>query len=279
MKPKRRPNQGEPLTADFPLATYSGIPQQIKLQDGPFDPSGEWAMKWSLYACIHGPQVIGDVTIRRDFGPIGGVSLRVHHTKKLMGGTRRLDALLHIGKREEADSTIARLSTPRWWSFRAVVLGAGGRPIPETRLERRLEVLDGKLRMVNRPFGGGAKSDSAESKKPTSQQIDMPADSPHFTTRWALFDAVARMAVEPVAAAEPMEFTLIDHCDQVKPDQRLIVRGKVTVELGGKPVEMTVIDQLGRGVMPFTYWIDSAGRPLLITTGLETYVLESASNV
>lgn len=277
MKPNRRPNQGEPLTADFPLTTYPGILRKFKLPGGMFDPNGAWQMRWTIYSCIQGPQPIGTVAIRRGFGPVGGVSLRVNHTKQLMGGMRRLDALLHIGRREEPNSDIARLSAPRWWSFRADVLDAAGRPIPQTRLDRRLEVKNGKLEISTRQALSG---EPAESLGGSTSSIELPTDTSNFTTRWALFDAVTRLAEQDSdVGRKPLYFTLIDHCDQIKPDQELSVRGKATVDFDGKPVELTAIDHLGRGIVPFTYWIDSSGRPLIISTGLEAYVLDLAVNV
>ena len=88
--------------------------------------------------------------------------------------------------------------------------------------------------------------------------------------RLALFDAVARL---PHKQFDPIEFTRIDHFDQVKPDQALAFRRTIETSIAGKKVQLHGYDQTGRGIMPFTYWVDNQGRTIVAISGLEAYLL------
>jgi hypothetical protein len=150
------------------------------------------------------------------------------------------------------------LSTPRQWSFRAQVFDEDGQPIPEALLERNVDVRNGKMHVTT------------DKDRPR----DYPLAGP-YTVNWALFDAVGRLPREPF---EPIRFTLVDHFDQVKPENKLVFRRAIDTPIADKTVRLYGFDQTGRGVMPWTYWVDQQGRVVVAISGLETYMLESASS-
>ncbi len=198
----------------------------------------------------------------RRVGPDGSVTLHVRHEKQLAGSPgavpaararpyRALEAVLRL------DAGAGPLSTPRQWSFQTQVFDETGQPIPEAGLQRRVLVEGGALRVTT--------GDAAQRSAP------LPGK---YTVNWALFDAVGRL---PRGPFEPIRFTLVDHFDQVKPEQTLVFRRGIDTPIGGKTVRLWGYDQTGRGVMPWTYWVDQQGRTVLVQSGLETYMLESAS--
>jgi hypothetical protein len=205
---------------------------------------------------------VGTLVLSRRAGADGKVSIRVRHEKILIGATRAgkpgaakprrvLQAVLQLGAGQTP------LATPRRWSFAAEVFDGSGQVIPEASLDRRAVVENGKLRITT--------GDGAARTVPLSGQ---------YTLNWALFDAVGRLPRKPF---EPIRFTLIDHFDQLKPDQTLVFRRAIETSVAGQTIQLCGFDQTGRGVMPWTYWVDNQGRVVVAISGLEAYMLESAS--
>ena len=254
--------QQHPLPDDFPISTLGGYRQNIVAPAGPFEPEGSWEQVFGIHSTGTGSSRVGTLTLTRRTGDGPGVSLGVRHEKRLTGSTgarrggpanprRVLEAELQLPDARH------RLSAPKAWSFQCRVFDAEGRVIPEASLKRRAIVQEGKLRLT-----------TGEAPPRT-----VPLEG-EYTVHWALFDAVARLPREPF---EPIGFTLVDHFDQVKPGQTLVFRRAIDTPIGGQSLRLFGFDQTGRGVMPWTYWVDQAGRAVVVVSGLETYMLESAS--
>ena len=254
--------QKHPLPDDFPISTLGAYREKIVAPDGPFEPQGDWTQVFGIHSTGTGTSRVGTLSLKRRARP-SGVSLTVRHEKLLTGSTggrvggalgsrRILDAVLNL------DAGKSPLSTPGQWSFRTRVLDEAGRAIPDAGLSRRAAVENGKLRVT-----------TGEDRTRTC-----PLDGP-YTVNWALFDAVGRL---PRGRFEPIRFTLVDHFDQIKPGQTLVFRRALDASLAGRTVRLYGFDQTGRGVMPWTYWVDEKGRVVVALSGLETYMLESASS-
>lgn len=244
------------LPDDFPISTLGDYRQKIVAPAGPFDVNGNWRQTFGFHSTGSGSSRVGTLTIERRIDG-GKVTIHVHREKLLTGGTAAgrgqprgvLDAEMRLGGDTE-------LSSPAEWLFHTQVLDAAGEPIADTELRRRCVVRDGRLEVTT--------GDAGPRTVPLAGR---------YTVNWALFDAVARLPREEFA---PIRFTLVHHFDQLKPQQELRFRRAIDAEIGGKTVRLYGFDQTGRGVMPWTYWIDEKGRPLVVISGLETYMLESA---
>jgi len=259
MPPRSKADTSHPLPADFPISTMGGsLRSQVEVPKGDFDPAGDWTQQYAIFN--NGPSTtsVGTLSIeRRTTG--GKVSLKIRHEKALSGSTgggakgskaqRVLNAVLQLGPKP------SRLSTPRRWSFTTKVMGADGSVIADAGLKRTASVEDGELKIAT----GDAKP----------RTVELAGD---YTLSWALFDAVARL---PREKFDPIDFTLIDHFDQVKPDHRLLYRGDVETTLGNTKSRLHAYDELGRGIMPVTHFVDAQGRVALVISGLEAYVLRS----
>ena len=104
----------------------------------------------------------------------------------------------------------------------------------------------------------------------------LPVAGP-YTLNWCLFDAVQRL---PREKTQPLGFTLIDHFDEPKADCTLAFRKRMDVAVaGGRTIATYSYDQLGRGNVPWVYWVDDRGRLLFVAAGLEAYALESSKQV
>jgi len=254
--------QKHSLPEDFPISTLGAYRENIVAPAGPFNRHGGWTCVFGIHSAAIGASRVGTLTLTRRLRADGGVSMQVRHEKKLTGPPdampakavqprRVLEAVMQIG------AGAGSLSTPSQWSFRSQLFDVDGSVIPEGALERRAIARNGSLEVTTGsgvartyPLAGG------------------------YTVCWALFDAVGRLPREPFA---PISFTLIDHFDQVKPDQELVFRKSIDVPIAGQAVRLHGFDHTGRGIMPFTYWVDDPGRLVVAISGLEAYMLESAT--
>ncbi len=110
---------------------------------------------------------------------------------------------------------------------------------------------------------------TAASVSGKAEEINM---SGPFSSNWSLFDAVQRLPFD----CRPLEFTLMEELELPKPEQRLSPGAAVEVELGGRVVKLRSFEQIGRGILPITYWLDDNQRLLVATGGRRSYLLEAA---
>jgi len=159
-----------------------------------------------------------------------------------------------------------RLPTPLAWSFLSELRDPKGQTLEGSRSEHSHEDLQG-----------------------------LPS-SP-YTLHWTLFECVPRLPKEPF---DPIQFTLLDHFDQVKPGYRLGFREDLVVALGGRQVQAAQVEELekgrvtrkvwdmegavatqlyaydlvGRGNVPWVFVVDEQGRLLYVVAGLEAYLID-----
>jgi len=229
----------------FPLCTFPNVHKLLSPPEGPFDAAGPWKANYGIYTLAGRPGRLGSLSLRRHVGGQGRVAIDLQHRKRLTGGEAILTAKLQL-------ATGNRLSTPVRWQFSRRVTAEQGL-VPGTQLAKSAVFASGKIEI-----GDGR----------TTRRIAMPGA---YTLNWALFDAVTRL---PREQTEPIEFTLIDHFDQVKPNHRLSFRESVDVTFSGKPVTLHAYDHLGEGIVPWVYHVDDAGRLLVAVSGLEGYLWE-----
>jgi len=241
-----------PLAAlPFPLGILAPRLSALRPPAGPFDPRGDWRLAYGVYTMAGGAgSRVGALRLARKAGAGEAFALSVDYDKIVVAGNRqRVTARLHC----RAD----RLATPGRWTFTSRLIDSSGVPIPDTLLEKSATVVDGQIEI-----------DDGRSKR----RLPVPQA---YTVNWALLEAVTRLPREPFG---PLEFTLLDHFDQLKPGQTLGYRESVRVGLGGQTARLEVYDQVGRGVVPWVYGCDEQGRPLLAASGLEAYLLEPPPN-
>ncbi len=82
---------------------------------------------------------------------------------------------------------------------------------------------------------------------------------PTWTDLWCLFAALSQTD----GLALPVELEMTEHMDVWKPAQRLTDAGVVKVTVGGATRPWRVIEQIGRGVMPWRWWLDEGGRVVM----------------
>ena len=242
-------------TGDFTLDFVAKGLKGFRLPSAEFNPSGRWKLTYGAYtfAAISSGTTpgsrAGTLSVSREPRD-GGSIVELDFEKLLVGGsTQRVVARLVC--RDDA------LATPTEWNCSSEVFDRERKAIAQSGLDKsgtvaggRVEIDDGKYTQVI--------------------EIDGP-----FTVNWALFEAVGRL---PRGPFEPLEFTMLDHFDQVKLGQTLAFRDSLSIRLGSQDVQLHAFDQLGRGIVPWVYWVDDSDRLLAAVAGLEAYILDSFEN-
>jgi len=264
--------ESEPrLESLFPLGALAGPLAGYAPPRGEFDPSGSWKATFGIHTlAFTGKKPVGRLTIEREAKGNGGVSLSVRTERTVCGGAT-------VRVQGQTDCAGDVLATPRSWRFSSVTVLSNGKPVASTRIEKRAELRDGVLRI-----------EDARSRR------EIPAPGP-CALGWALFDVVQRL---PRGGGSPLEFGLIDHFDQLKPEQRLAHWKTARAAVGGKPqmifeyenlergrigravqgyagaetVTLDAFSVVGRGNVPWVYWVDERGRLLFVAAGIEGYV-------
>jgi hypothetical protein len=95
----------------------------------------------------------------------------------------------------------------------------------------------------------------------------IPTERP-VAPQWAVWDALRGAAVVE-------EFDLLHDLTSYWPRQRLKPSGELQISLDGRRQHLHGFVQTGGGTQPTHYWIDAAGRPLLVTGGLLSSALVS----
>jgi len=229
---------------EFPLNTMGPVLGRFSPPLS-FDPAGPWENTYGVYTLV-GAGRVGSLRLERKVGAGGRVTLDVRYEKGLTDGRQEVVGAMQLG----GD---APLSTPVAWTFQTQVFDAEGRRVPYTRLQKSATVGNDAIEIRD---SGGIRR--------------LPVRGP-YTLNWALFDAVGRL---PREKTEPLDFTLIDHFDQLKPNQTLCFRKTTTVTVAGNPLRLHAYDQIGEGIVPWVYWVDDQGRLLFVVSGLEGYLWE-----
>jgi hypothetical protein len=96
--------------------------------------------------------------------------------------------------------------------------------------------------------------------------------------QWTLLDALRNAKADPSDPMANIEFDFLHDLTSYRPRQRLRPVGVLDIAVaGGKTQTFHGFVQTGIGTEPTHYWIDSDGRPLLVTEGIISCALTSIS--
>ena len=243
---KPDPAQARPLTLDF--LEQLGVFQDFLPPAGPFDPAGAWTNTYRLWM-VQQWNSGGMLSLRRQ--PQGGKGAKLTVDQTILqwsGHVRFLEAELFCA----ADA----LTTPKRWSLEARCLGPDKRVFDSTVMSEKGELKGG----VREVWSGNR---SRQSKVPTP-----------ITSNWSLLDAVGRLDGK---ATKPLAFAMLDEMDLLKCDQELSYRGEKVMDFGGRKVKLTGYHQIGRGVLPWQYWVNEQGRLLFAFSGVRAWIYDPAA--
>jgi hypothetical protein len=222
----------------------------VEAPAGDFDPRGEWDHRYTVHTIIYainGQSVNlpkqGWFNIRR--GPLRGdtveiaCSLASHHS---FDWVNSLEATITC----DDDA----LATPRKWELTSKTLDKERNIVPDTEHARTGALRKGRIIATS---GKRRSTRAAEA----------------LSSNWTIFDAVQRL---PFGPTDPLSFDMLEELDLLKTGQQLTYWGDVEVELSGKPTRLHGFEQMGRGILPYAYWLDEQHRLLIACGGQRAFV-------
>ena len=247
----------ENIPSDFPLSTYQGGYGNLLWQPSEsLDIDSDWTMQFGIYTTPAKPGRVGGMRIRRASSG-DTVTYFLQFGKNHANGRQKIAATIKTSPATESDPLISRAEYE--FDAYAVYKDDFSQPIECTKVKKSCSYKLGSDGRTKIEFSGQS----------NSIDIDGPA-----TLSWLLFETIARLAGPKQS---PIDFTLIDHFDQIKPQGRIAWRSTATVAFGGKETELSAYDQIGRGVLPAVWWIAPNRWPLAYVAGIESYLLEPAT--
>lgn len=234
------------------LAPMRGALERLRPPEGPFNPQGEWERRYAV--CVLGPerqakgehvQPYGKLALKRKPDGGGGCLLELD-----LLATYRAGSQMHTA----ASLTCAgnSLATPQKWNLRAD-FAENGKPTPE------LAVVE----------SGVVRNSSVVLRGKVERKMAVPRP---FTSNWSLLEAVQRLPFEGLA---PLDFDLLEDLDLLKPGQRLLSVGAVTLDLAGGPLRLHGFRQTGHGILPMHYWLDDQHRLIAASGGLRGLIWDA----
>ena len=211
----------------------------VPVPAGPFDPNGEWVHDYSIWNSAR--------ALNAKSERLG--SLKIHR-RLLPNGNIRLQVteIATMGKANGSGVIKAGvtckgddLATPTQWKVDSEVLDPAGKQVGLTEIS----------------VSGQAAQEKILERR---------------SSNWSLFDAVQRLPFD----SKTIEFTLLEELELPKPEQKLSAGQTAEVELGGRMVKLHSFEQIGRGILPITYWLDDQHRLTIATGGRRSYLFDSA---
>ena len=208
-----------------------------------FDPNGTWTNTYRLWMVQR--YMGGSLRLKRE-PTADGVRFSVDlDVVEQPGYCRRTRAVLECA----ADV----LATPKSWTLTSQILDLDDQPTTGTHLSETGTVSGGR---VEARFG----------RRRRTQKASGPV-----TSNWSLLGAVQRLGG---AKTQPLRFTMLEEMDLVKPGQRLEFREAKEFELASRKLHLIGYQQIGRGVLPWQYWVDKRGRLLFALSGLRALLYD-----
>ncbi len=144
------------------------------------------------------------------------------------------------------------LASPRRWTLRHTILDAKLVPVPQTEINQSGEIQGTAMQLS---YAGH------------SVQRQVPE---RLSCNWSVWDAIQRLP----RTKTPVEFALLEELDLLKLGQRVDYCGPVEQTVNGKKVSWHCFQHVGRGLLPYHYYLDQQGRLLLAIGGERAYIYD-----
>lgn len=265
-KRSKRTPVGSPLTPSVlgRIGGLSGFPPA----PADFDPAGSWTNTYRIWTC-HGYRESGNYDMgslrieRAAGGPAGTFALRVD--QKVVND----EGAVH-STRAEIECHSDRLASPVRWELSSCLVGPDGKPRAGLTTEESCSI-DGDAIEVRK----GGRLFRRPRRVTSSTEDDAPRKgSESLTGDWCLFEAIGRL---PFRKGPALVFDLMEGMSLLKGAHRLSYRGPDTVELKKGRVSMHRFVQIGRGTLPYEYWLDESHRLLVAITLSRAYILDDGA--
>lgn len=142
-------------------------------------------------------------------------------------------------------------------------------------------IIDGKIKCRNNPLASPVQwklqsrftgADGKYISELLSSNNGKAAEGMERTTGdWCLFEAIQRLAYDK---ENLLSFDLLEGMSLKKSDHRLSYRGVTPLKMDGVDIPLHSFVQLGSGILPYEYWLDSRHRLLAVTSMNKAYILD-----
>ena len=249
MQSKNRHIVGSPLTPVM-LGELGALNRIPALSNG-FRPDADWVSTYRIWTC-HGYRESGN----EDEG-----FLRVARTGGTQGEpfTLKIDQeILHDGANlhsihAEIQCSSDPLASPSRWQLSSRLIGFDGKSRRGLGMRERAQIEGGSLKITidDRTF---------------ERNVSVP-----MTADWCLFEAIQRMPAEDEKIGP---FDVLEGLSVVRAEHRLSYRGLDQLKVDSLGGRLHRFEQLGRGTLPYEYWLDDHHRLLIVVTGARAYILD-----
>jgi hypothetical protein len=255
-KPKNRKAAPKPADAEkriarpltpAALSDYGELDRGAEI--GEFDPGGPWTQHYRIWMTGGDwDSYRGRLILQRVPSKGGGFELRVEQSLLIsrIRAVQETQAVIQC-----ADDPLA--TTKSWRLTDSVRDVKTGEAFEDAAVEQTGVVRDGEIEIV------------------TNGLARTHRTSTPVTSNWSLFEAVQRL---PGEQAPRLDFALLDNLDALKGEQRLSFREETEIAFGGSNVPVVCYNQIGRGVLPYRYYVYGPGVLLLAHTDLRAYILD-----
>ena len=200
-----------------------------------FQPDGNWTNKYRIWTC-HGYRESGNENV----GSLR-ITRRVDSNKTFV-----LKVLQDIVQTDELTNVIEgtikcrndKLASPVEWNLLSQFAGPDGKFISEL----------------------GSRNHGVATESVTGT-----------TGNWCLFEAVQRLAFDKKSS---LRFDLLEGMSLSKLEHRLSYRGTYPMKMDGQSIPLHCFAQLGRGILPYEYWLDDRHRLLAVISMNKAYILD-----
>jgi len=244
---KKRTPVGRPITPAVlselkALGAWPGL-------DRAFQPAGRWRHSYRIWTChgyvASGNSTVGALRIERESDDDGAHTLRARQRVMHSGG---ITHSLHAEMRCRNDA----VGSLTGWTLKSKYSG-GKRP-------------DGADLASSRT---GAFADGVVTLSAGRETHTLKTPGP-VTSDWSLFEAVQRM---PRKGQSPT-FDVLEHLVVPRPRHRIRYVGVEPVDWSGTSIKLHHYAQLGQGMLPYEYWLDTDRRLVVVATGARAYILD-----
>lgn len=209
----------------------------IHVPTEPFDPNGEWDLRYAMWNPSRGKSFKSEPSgsLRIRRRLTPDGHIRLQVTQVIKMQTTNGSGITKAGVTCKADD----LATPIRWKVDSEILDLKGKQVPLT-----------------------AVSISGEEDAKTSRKL---------TSNWSLFDAVQRLPFD----SRELRFDMLEEMELLRPDQILWPGETAEVKIGGRKIRLYSFEHIGRGILPFTYWLNDNHRLIIAVGGRRAFLLDS----
>lgn len=94
------------------------------------------------------------------------------------------------------------------------------------------------------------------------------------TCDWLVFAGVQCLLQDKAARRKPLSFSMLEGLRNLRAEQTLVYCGLQMHQLGDTQVRLHAFEQTGQGILPYQYYLNEAGRLVLVITGYRMVVLK-----